>query len=146
MNVQYSMKNGLAFSILVVDDDEDDRILIDEAFMEIGHDAEVKKFIDAKAMFKYLSDIDTSLLPSLIVLDNTLPGIDTEHVVSLLKESDTYKNIPIVIYTTAISKASKAHLLSLGVYACYEKGSTMEEIVGLVKELRQISEKKLSDT
>jgi CheY-like chemotaxis protein len=39
------MLNGIPFSILVVDDDEDDRIIIDEAFKEIGYEAEIKKFM-----------------------------------------------------------------------------------------------------
>ena len=65
--------NGIPFSILIVEDDEDDRWIIDQAFIEIGYEAEVKKFINGEALFHYLEKIDNSVYPSLIVLDNTLP-------------------------------------------------------------------------
>ena len=65
------MTNGLSFSILVVEDDEDDRIFLDDAFLRIGFDADVKKFKDEKGLFHYLESVEEALYPSLIVLDNT---------------------------------------------------------------------------
>ena len=44
------MKNGLPFKILIVEDDQDDRVIIDEAFQEIGYIAEVKKFDHGQAL------------------------------------------------------------------------------------------------
>ncbi|MDQ3278781.1 MAG: response regulator [Bacteroidota bacterium] len=134
------MTNGLAFSILVVDDDEDDRMVIDEAFLEIGYDAEVKKFIDGKALLHYLESISADLYPSLIVLDNTLPQLDATDLLSILKSNSAYNQIPVVIYTTSLSPSKKEQLSAKGAYACFEKGSTMQEIVQLVKDLRNIAE------
>jgi len=48
------MTKGLRFSIVVAEDDEDDRILMDEAFVEIGCGAEIKKFISGEDMLRYL--------------------------------------------------------------------------------------------
>jgi CheY-like chemotaxis protein len=139
------MQDGLPFSILVVDDDEDDRMMIDEAFMEIGSGAAVKKFINGKMFFHYLEQVDPSLYPSLIVLDNTLPELEATDMLRILKKNPLYQSIPVVIYTSSLSPAKKQQLLSQGAYACYEKGNTLQEIVEVVKELKQLSENNLQE-
>jgi CheY-like chemotaxis protein len=133
------MQEGLAFSILVVDDDEDNRMMIDEAFMQIGSASDVKKFINGKGLFHYLSQIDASLYPSLIVLDNILPDIDADNILRLLKQNTAYQAIPVVIYTTMLSPSKKQQLLSMGAYACFEKGNSLQEIVEVAKELRRFA-------
>ena len=133
------MKNGVPFSILVVDDDEDDRMIIDDAFSEIDFNAEVKKFIDGKPLLQYLESIEADLYPSLIVLDNTLPDLDAEDLLSILKNNASYKDIPIVIYTSSLTPFKKQQLLSKGAYACFEKGNTMHEVVEVMKELKKIA-------
>jgi CheY-like chemotaxis protein len=134
------MDNGLPFSILVVDDDEDDRMMIDEAFLEIKFAQEVKKFVDAKSLFHYLENVDCSLLPSLIILDNSLPEDDAFKILSQLRENEHYKQIPVVIYTTSLSPSKEKQLLAKGAYACFEKGNTMKEIVQIAKRLRSIAQ------
>lgn len=132
--------NGISFSILVVDDDPDDRVLIDEAFQVIGYESEVKKFIDGKSLLQYLEKVEPDLYPSLIVLDNTLPELEATDILALLKENPSYKSIPVVIYTTGISPSKKEKLLSQGAYTCFEKGSSMQELVQMARELKRLSQ------
>ncbi len=139
------MKNGIPFTILIVDDDEDDRMIIDEAFKEINYEAEVKKFIDGAGLLRYLEQVEPSLYPSLIVLDNTLPKLDATDILAMLKENPSYQSIPVVVYTTVLSSAKKQRLLSLGAYACIEKGSVKNEVVRVAKELKSIAEKKVEN-
>jgi DNA-binding response OmpR family regulator len=134
------MMEGLPFRILVVEDDEDDRIILDEAFQEIGYQPEVKKFISGEDMFRYLEQIDVSLFPSLIVLDNTLPKLDATAIVSILKNNTASDKIPVVILTTSISPEKSKRLLEMGVYAIIEKGSEMKEIIRIARELKDIAE------
>lgn len=137
------MTDGLPFSILVVDDDEDDRVMIDEAFASIGFESEVKKFINGKALLHYLNSIHPSLYPSLIVLDNTLPELEATDILSVMKRSEIYRSIPIVVYTTIVSPSKMQQLLAMGAYACYEKGNTMQEIIAVAEELKQLSQSDL---
>jgi hypothetical protein len=51
--------NGLPFPILLVDD-EDDRMIVDEAFTELDYQAQIKKFVNGKALLDYLGKIDPS--------------------------------------------------------------------------------------
>ncbi|MBO9683346.1 MAG: response regulator [Flavisolibacter sp.] len=139
------MKAGIPFSILLVEDDEDDRMIIDEAFVAIGFNTEVKKFTNGKALFHYLDSIETSLYPSLIVLDNTLPELESTDILSVLKRNIAYQSIPVVVYSTIVSPVKKQQLLSMGAYACYQKGTTMQEIIALAKELKQLSQKNIQE-
>jgi CheY-like chemotaxis protein len=137
------MKDGLPFRILIVDDDLDDQDVIDEAFMEIGYGTEVKKLINGKALLHYLEQLDASLYPSLIVLDNTLPELDAAQLLSILKANASYRHIPVVVYTAMLTPMKEGQLLSKGAYACYEKGSTMKEVNSFAKELRRLAEENL---
>ena len=136
------MKNGLPFGILLVDDDSDDREIIDEAFKEIGYEPQVKKFINGKALLNYLESIEPTVYPSLIVLDNTLPELDANDLLVILKEHPAYKDIPVVIYTTMLTPYKKEQLTSKGAYACMQKGSTMPEVIRLAQELKDLAESK----
>ena len=78
--------------------------------------------------------------PSLIVLDNSLPEMEASEVLSLLKANPRYQSIPVVIYTTGISPSKKQQLMSLGAYACYEKGNSMREIIQLAKKFQQLAQ------
>lgn len=135
------MRNGLPFRILVVDDDEDDRFMINEAFAEIGYEAEVKKFPGGKMLLNYLKQLEPSLYPSLIVLDNTLPEMDAIGLLQILKNDPAYKNIPVVVYTTLLTPGKKQQLLAAGAQACLQKGNSMQELVQVATELKNMAER-----
>lgn len=136
---------GVTFSILVVDDDADDRFFLDSAFRQIGYDSEVKKFISGEYLFAYLGKIKHAEYPSLIVLDNSLPKLDAFDILSILKSNLLYKAIPVVVYTGFLSPAKKQTLIDMGAYACFEKGISMDDILKIAKELRDIAESKPVD-
>jgi CheY-like chemotaxis protein len=134
------MENGIPFSILVVDDDADDRLFIDEAFMEIGYAAEVKKFVDGKMMLRYLEQIEPAQYPSLIVLDNTLPDLEASDLLSILKSDPSYQPIPVVVYTSAVSPFKEEQLLSRGAFCVMEKASSSRDIVQVALKLKGLAE------
>jgi len=136
------MHNGLPFSILVVDDDVDDLEIIDEAFKEIGFAAQVKKFLNGRALLHYLNSLDPTLYPSLIVLDNVLPEMDAHDILITLKEHTAYKDIPVVVYTTMLTPYKREQLRAKGVSALLEKGSTMPEVIRLAQELKNLATSK----
>lgn len=90
------MKEGLPFSILIVDDDLDDQQIVDEVFLEIGYGTEVKKLLNGKALLHYLEQMEASLYPSLIILDNTLPELDAIDILAILKANPAYQKIPVL--------------------------------------------------
>src|SRR5215207_6174600 len=137
--------NGLPFTILIVEDDADDRFIIDEAFKQIGYEAEVKKFMSGESLFRYLNEIKTNVYPSLIVLDNTLPKMDASDILLLLKKDTRFHKIPVVVYTSTASPQKKEQPLAHGAYACIEKGALMDEVVTVAKDLKSLAEENVGD-
>jgi len=134
------MKSGLPFTILVVEDDEEDRDIIDEAFKQIGYEAEVKKFIDGYSLFRYLEQLEPSVYPSLIVLDNSLPRLNVEDILRRIKEDDRFKNLPVVIYSGSVSESKKDRLMQMGAYNIIQKEGSMQAIVEIAQQLKRIAE------
>jgi CheY-like chemotaxis protein len=132
------------FKVILVEDDADDRMLVDEAFKEIGYESNIKKLINGDFLFDYLGKIDKELYPSLIVLDNSLPKKTALDVLVQLKENKDYSHIPVVVYTTLISPHTKDQLLAAGAYACLQKGEAMQDIVEAAKWFRQLAEAQAS--
>lgn len=132
--------NKQHYSIVLVDDDEDDRLIIDEAFIKIGYEPQVMKFSNGKGLLDYLAGLRPGHYPSLIVLDNTLPGLDALDILTLVKKEPYLQSIPVVIYTTVMSPAKKEALMKKGAFRCIQKGSLMNDVVEIAKELRDIAE------
>jgi DNA-binding response OmpR family regulator len=86
--------------ILVVDDDEDSRLLVER--MLNRHEFEVLTAEDGKAAVR----IAQSAPPDLIVLDIMMPGMDGLEVYARLKESDKTRHIPIIMLT-ALNQADQ---------------------------------------
>jgi CheY-like chemotaxis protein len=133
------MTNGISFSILLVDDDADDREFIDDAFVEIGYECEIKKFVSGKDLLKYLENVEPALYPTLIVLDYSIQGMDATDLLRILKQSEAYKNIPVLIYSSTCPPAKAAELKALGAYDCLEKKDSMKALVEMAKKFRDLS-------
>ena len=139
------INKGLPFLILIVEDDEDDRIIIDEAFEKIGYAGQVKKFINGQSLIDYLEKMEPNLYPSLIVLDNSLPQMDASQLLTRLKKDSRYTHIPIIVYASSVSPQKKEKLMSMGAYACIEKEALMDHVISVAKELRNVAEAQVWD-
>jgi CheY-like chemotaxis protein len=139
------MTNGISFSILLVDDDAEDREFIDDAFVEIGYECEIKKFISGKDLLKYLENVEPALYPTLIVLDYSIKGMDATDILRILKQSEAYKHIPVLIYSSTCPPSKAAELKALGAYDCLEKKDSMKALVEMAKKFRDLSKAEIKE-
>ncbi len=130
---------GIPFKILIVDDDEDDRIILDEAFTEMGYAAEVKKFITRDALFNYLDHIDVALMPSVIVLDYVLGRVTALDVLKDLKKDIRYSTVPVIINSSSIPAFIQEKLLKEGACAVVEKGTRLDAIRKFARSLKEFA-------
>jgi len=84
--------------------------------------------------------LDPSVYPSLIVLDNSLPRLSVEDILRRIKEDNRFKNIPVVIYSGSVSESQKDRLVQMGAYNIIQKEGSMQAIVEIVQQLKQIAE------
>lgn len=90
----------ITFQIVIVDDDEDDRELLREAFEKAGIEP-VLVVSSAQALFRYLQKIEDNRFPSLIVTDLNMPETNGLELLKTLKTTERLKTIPVVVWSTA---------------------------------------------
>jgi CheY-like chemotaxis protein len=96
-----------AFVVLVADDDEDDCLLVESAFQDMGIAHDLRFVGDGQELLDYLynegdfPDPEKSPRPDLILLDLNMPRIDGREALARIKSDPQLKNIPVLILTTS---------------------------------------------
>ena len=95
------------FTILMADDDPDDRFIAAQAFKEIGCFGELRLVEDGEELMNFLhrsekyADLMPSPRPAFILLDLNMPRKDGWQVLTEIKTDPDLLNIPVVIWTTS---------------------------------------------
>ena len=100
-------------TILLVDDDEDDRKLFFEATREFHEGIHCVAAADAKQALLYLNDLEQTL-PDFIFLDLRMPGMSGEQCLIEIKKDPRLNSIPVIVYTTSQNEKESARLKKLG--------------------------------
>ncbi len=103
-------------SLLIVDDDEDDRRLFIESTKEVDESITCIEATGGQEALDYLTN-PSNPLPDYIFLDLRMPKINGEKCLDEIKKVDRLVDIPVFIYTTSTDKND---IRSLG-----EKGAVM---------------------
>ena len=105
-----------SITILMADDDEDDRLLASDALEESRLSNQLVFVKDGEELLDYLYrrgkfvDERQYPLPGLILLDLNMPRLDGREALQIIKQDDKLCTIPVVILTT--SKAEEDILRS----------------------------------
>lgn len=73
--------------------------------------------------------------PDLVILDLMLPKLDGYKVCRMLKFDETYKSIPIIIFTARAQKKDEELGMEMGADAYIAKPFEPEVLLGKIKEL-----------
>jgi CheY-like chemotaxis protein len=125
-------------SIILIDDDEDDRQMLSSALQL--HGCSVRTFdagdraIEALKLLKHAQDV-----PSLIILDYNMPGMNGEEVLRILKEEQLIKDVPVIVYSTGLSSLFEKALLNRGAYRGMVKSWSYKEFTEQVLEFKAIA-------
>ena len=125
-------------NILLVDDDEDDKSIIQEAMESLGA-ADVMWFaVDGVQAMEVLdTNFNSSIIPSLIVLDLNMPRLNGTNTLKRLKVDERFKHIPVIIYSTSVNPIEKERCLSLGAKAYLTKPLSFDESIERAKTFLQ---------
>ena len=120
--------------ILLADDDEDDKLIIQDAMESLGA-GDVMMFANDGVHALEVLDLNfsTAMIPSLIVLDLNMPKLNGTNTLQRLKSDDRFKHIPIIIYSTSVNPIEKERCLSLGADAYLTKPLSFNESVDCAK-------------
>ncbi|KPV98286.1 Response regulator rcp1 [Pseudoalteromonas sp. P1-9] len=128
-------------NILMADDDEDDRLLTQDALEEsrvinnlyfVNDGVELMAYLNNQAPFE---DKQKYPRPNIILLDLNMPRMDGREALKLIKENAELRSIPVVILTTSKQEEDKLRGYDLGAASYITKPVTFEGLVELMKQL-----------
>ncbi len=132
---------GKMISILLADDDPDDRKLTQDAFAENRLANLLHCVEDGEELMDYLhrcgkySGLRGEALPGLILLDLNMPRKDGREALKEIKADPELRRIPIVVLTTSKAEEDIMRTYDLGVNSYVTKPVTFKSLVELVKVL-----------
>jgi two-component system, cell cycle response regulator DivK len=115
--------------ILVVDDVEDGRMLLTQILEHAGY-----RVAEASDGHQALERAH-SLLPNLILMDLSLPGVDGWEVTRRLKQDDRTRHIPIVALSAHALKIHSDRASQVGAESFLSKPTMPDAIVAEVRRL-----------
>lgn len=135
------MKDKKSISILIADDDADDRLLIEDAFRESRLSNPLAFVENGEELLHYLrgegkfSGRDATIIPRLILLDLNMPKMDGRTALAHLKADPNLRRIPVVVLTTSKAEEDILRTYDLGVSSFITKPVTFQGLVDVVRAL-----------
>ncbi|MEP1551538.1 MAG: response regulator [Paraglaciecola sp.] len=133
--------NRKPITILMADDDEDDRLLTKEALDESRVINDLHCVEDGVELVNYLkrkgkyADASKYPWPGLILLDLNMPRKDGREALKEIKADPNLKSIPVVILTTSQQEEDMVKGYGLGAASYITKPVNFEGLVNLMKAL-----------
>jgi CheY-like chemotaxis protein len=133
--------DGNMITILLADDDPDDRQLTRDAFKENRLANALATVEDGEELMEYLyrrgkyQALTGTPLPGLILLDLNMPRKDGREALKEIKAHPEFRRIPIVVLTTSKAEEDILRTYDLGVNSYITKPVTFKSLVEIVKVL-----------
>jgi len=103
--------------ILYAEDDADDLFMVKEALRRYDTPVSLLHAPDGfEALEKLQQAYIISQLPCLIILDINMPGMDGREALMRIRQSDSYRKIPVVLFTTSSSDEDRKFASKWGAY------------------------------
>jgi two-component system response regulator len=129
-----------AFVILMADDDEDDCLLVESAFQEIGIAHDLRFVCDGRQLLDYLynegdfSDAEKHPRPNLVLLDLNMPRIDGREALAIIKSDPQLRDIPVLILSTSREEHDTALSKQAGASSFLAKPEMFEDLTGMLSK------------
>lgn len=127
--------------ILLADDDEDDRLMTQQAFERHRLLNELRCVEDGVQLMDYLhrrgplAEAPDWRLPGLILLDLNMPRKDGREALSEIKADPTLKLIPVIVLTTSKAEEDILRSYELGSNSFITKPVTFEGLCEVVRAM-----------
>lgn len=137
------MRTRESITILLADDDEDDRMMTRAAFERSRLANDLRCVVDGEDLMDYLHrrgqfvDPASSPRPGLILLDLNMPRKDGREALREIKADPNLRRIPVIVLTTSRAEADVLKSYDLGANSYVAKPVTFEGLAEAVRVLRQ---------
>jgi CheY-like chemotaxis protein len=119
--------------LFLVDDDQDDQDIFQEAVKLIDKDIVCYTACDGKDALTKLRD--ALFLPDVVFLDLNMPVMNGKECLKALKQDKHLRHIPVIVYSTSAAEKEKSNCLSLGASHYISKPSQFNLLVSKLQEM-----------
>lgn len=132
---------GKPITILIADDDADDRMMAREALKESRLANDLRFVEDGEELMDYLyhrhkySDLNDAPRPGLILLDLNMPKKDGREALKEIKADPDLRVIPVVVLTTSQAEEDIYRTYDMGVNSFITKPVLFESLVDVMRTL-----------
>lgn len=127
-------------TILLADDDPDDRFMAAEALEEARITNPLETVEDGQQLLDYLFHrgewaASKPARPGLILLDLNMPKVDGREALAEIKSDPNLRRIPVVVLTTSKAEEDILRTYDLGVNSFITKPVTFQGLVDVMNQL-----------
>ncbi len=128
-------------TILLADDDPDDRLLVRDAMTESGWSGELHCVENGEELLDYLrrrgkyQAPGAAPRPGLILLDLNMPRKDGREALQEIRNDPSLRRIPVVVLTTSKADTDIARLYELGANSFIAKPVAFDALVDVIRTL-----------
>ena len=125
-------------NIALADDDEDDRMLFEEAIKQLSIKTKLALFKDGQELmnFLFLPDI---IQPNLIFLDLNMPAKNGMQCLQEIRQNSSLKNLAIAIYSTSSSEQDIEDTFVNGANIYIKKPTSFSKLKEVIEKVVQIN-------
>ena len=126
-------------TVLMADDNPDDRFLTKEAFYEANLTNKLEFVENGEELLDYLnrsnkfSNLVGQPLPGLILLDLNMPRKDGREALKEIKSHPHFRRIPVVVLTTSKADEDVLRSYDLGVNSFILKPLSFDDFINVIK-------------
>ncbi|GAB3890155.1 response regulator [Spirosoma agri] len=122
--------------IYAVDDDEDDRYLLQRIFSEHFKECTLRLFDNGSNLLTHLTHQLDGRLPDLIILDLEMPVFNGIELLRFLKENEAFRGIPVSILSAMHHKQHIERCYELGTTSYVSKEQSYVQLVSSIQHLQ----------
>jgi DNA-binding response OmpR family regulator len=123
---------GHTVQIFIVEDNDPDVFLVEEALRSHGISAQIQRCQDGEEAIQALSQIGPARLPHIIMIDLNLPKVAGLEILKYVRSLKQFDSVPVVILTSSQSRSDRTLATRLGADAYIAKPPTLPEFLSSV--------------
>lgn len=135
-------KKAKSITIVMAEDDPDDRLLVKEAFEESRLLNDIRFVEDGEELLAYLRhegdySAENAPRPAVILLDLNMPRKDGREVLDELKHDPVLMHIPVIVLTTSEAEEDIVRSYCAGAAGFVVKPVTFQRLVDVLRTVGQ---------
>lgn len=128
-------------TVLIADDDADDRMFLEQAMRQNGYDQNIRFVEDGEELMDYLRqqgryNEQNAPWPNILLLDLNMPRKNGFQALSEIKDDPNLRRLPVVVMTTSSADEDVVKTYMLGVNSFVTKPFNFNRLVEMVGTLK----------